>query len=363
MRHIRRIIVSCLLAAVALAAATALARPVLAPRARDVQPTRTLSERNWHAVPAPKHRSTRRRKTHRPGSKIASNRGDPVLLGDQSIESSVGSTPARSPEAFSFVDQLSGTATSISVYIDSHNHATTLIAGLYLDTAGHPGSLAGTGYVTSPKSGAWNTVALGRTPTVSAGTTYWVALLGKKGTLAFRDANGAACKSETSSQTNLNSLQSRWRRGPQGGNCPISAYVSGTTSGPTVPPPSITVAPIISGNPTQGDTLTTDNGSWSNNPTGYRYAWQDCDPSGIICTNISGANSSSYTLVANDVGHTVISVVTAMNAGGSTSASSNPTAIVAAPTPPPPPPRPRTRCHRQTRPSQRSPERPDPAAR
>jgi hypothetical protein len=83
----------------------------------------------------------------------------------------------------------------------------------------------------------------------------------------------------------------------------------------------------------QGDKLTTSNGSWSGSPTGYTYAWQDCDGSGANCTDISGATSSSYMLGSGDVGSTVRAVVTATNAGGSTAASSAQTGSVM---PPPP---------------------------
>ena len=46
------------------------------------------------------------------------------------------------------------------------------------------------------------------------------------------------------------------------------------------------------------------------------------------CSSISGATSSSYTLGSSDVGHTIVAVVTATNAGGSGSASSAATGVV-----------------------------------
>ena len=89
----------------------------------------------------------------------------------------------------------------------------------------------------------------------------------------------------------------------------------------------------MSGTATQGQTLTTSNGTWSNGPTSFEYAWRDCDTSGNNCTTISGATANSYTLTANDVGHTVRATVTATNAGGSAPATSAQTAVVAAPRP------------------------------
>ena len=92
--------------------------------------------------------------------------------------------------------------------------------------------------------------------------------------------------------------------------------------------PTNTAPPVVSGNPTQGQTLNTTNGSWANLPTSYAYAWQDCDTAGNSCATISGATTSSYTLTAADAGHTIRSVVTASNLLGSGTASSNPTATV-----------------------------------
>ena len=107
------------------------------------------------------------------------------------------------------------------------------------------------------------------------------------------------------------------------------------SSAPPPPPPANTALPTISGTATQGQTLTATNGTWTGSPTSYAYQWQDCNTSGASCANITGATSSSYTLPASDVGHTIRVVVTATNAGGSTPATSPQTATVTAPAPPP----------------------------
>jgi Spherulation-specific family 4 len=114
-----------------------------------------------------------------------------------------------------------------------------------------------------------------------------------------------------------------------------STELSDIAGGTTTPPPSKptnTVAPVISGSPTQGQVLSTTSGSWNGYPTpSYTYRWQDCNSSGGSCTNISGATGSSYTLTAADVGHTIVVVVTAANTQGSASASSAATAVVQSP--------------------------------
>ena len=96
--------------------------------------------------------------------------------------------------------------------------------------------------------------------------------------------------------------------------------------------PTNTVLPVVSGSTNQGQILATTNGSWSGSPTPtYTYQWQDCNISGLSCSNISGATASTYTLQSTDVGHTIDAVVTATNTSGATSATSAYTAIIVPP--------------------------------
>ena len=88
--------------------------------------------------------------------------------------------------------------------------------------------------------------------------------------------------------------------------------------------PVNTVAPVVSGTPTQGQTLSTTNGTWNYSPTSYSYQWQRNNT-----TNIGGATSSTYVLTISDVGSTINCRVTASNASGSATANSNSTAAVA----------------------------------
>ncbi|MCW3031279.1 MAG: conserved secreted protein, partial [Solirubrobacterales bacterium] len=84
----------------------------------------------------------------------------------------------------------------------------------------------------------------------------------------------------------------------------------------------------------QGQTLTEHHGTWTNEPTGYAYQWQQCDSLGTSCLPISGAESQTYVLSSADVGHTIKVAETASNAGGTSSAaSSGATAAVSPPAP------------------------------
>lgn len=80
--------------------------------------------------------------------------------------------------------------------------------------------------------------------------------------------------------------------------------------------PINTAAPTVSGSTTQGNTLSTTNGSWNSNlaynPASYSYQWRRGS------SDISGATSSTYTTVVADVGNAVSCRVTATNNRGTT---------------------------------------------
>jgi hypothetical protein len=95
--------------------------------------------------------------------------------------------------------------------------------------------------------------------------------------------------------------------------------------------PANTAPPSISGSAEEGQRLTGNAGTWSNNPTAFSYFWSRCDRGGNNCADISGANQTSYTLSSADVGNTVRFKVQARNSGGSTTAISAPTPFVLAP--------------------------------
>jgi hypothetical protein len=99
--------------------------------------------------------------------------------------------------------------------------------------------------------------------------------------------------------------------------------------------PSNTAKPGISGTAAVGQTLTASNGAWVGQSTtnAFTYQWQDCDSAGNNCASISGATSQTYQVQSNDAGKTIRVVVTDTDSGGSTSATSNQTAVVSNPGP------------------------------
>lgn len=72
-----------------------------------------------------------------------------------------------------------------------------------------------------------------------------------------------------------------------------------------------TVAPVASGTPTEGETLSVTNGTWLGDPAPtFAYRWHRS------FTPISGATSSTYELVADDVGEMIACRVEAENTDG-----------------------------------------------
>lgn len=97
--------------------------------------------------------------------------------------------------------------------------------------------------------------------------------------------------------------------------------------------PRNTARPTISGDPQAGETLTANDGTWANSPTSFTYQWQRCDIDAIVCGAVPGATGKTYGVRAADVGFRIRVEVTARNASGSASATSNPSGIVVPSTP------------------------------
>jgi hypothetical protein len=92
--------------------------------------------------------------------------------------------------------------------------------------------------------------------------------------------------------------------------------------------PRNTAAPTITGTLSEGNTLTAGTGSWANAPTAFAYQWRRCDSNGNGCTDIAGATKKTYTLTSDDADHTARVVVTASNADGQATATSDNTQLI-----------------------------------
>lgn len=107
-----------------------------------------------------------------------------------------------------------------------------------------------------------------------------------------------------------------------------AGLVGAVASARSAAAPQNTAAPQISGTARDGSTLTATNGMWSGSPTSYTYQWQRCATDGTSCGDITGATKQTYALTSGDVSRTVRVAVTAQNADGKATASSDPSDVV-----------------------------------
>jgi hypothetical protein len=120
----------------------------------------------------------------------------------------------------------------------------------------------------------------------------------------------------------------------------VAALVSPIGSASTQAVPTNTALPAVTGTAAAGQTVTTSNGTWTENPTSFTYQWLRCPASGgqadgSDCATIGGATAASYVVATGDVGFRLRARVTAANGDGQAVAVSNATATVVAQAGPP----------------------------
>jgi len=108
----------------------------------------------------------------------------------------------------------------------------------------------------------------------------------------------------------------------------LTAVALVIAAGASAAAPQNTAAPTVTGTAKEGSTLTATDGTWSNNPTSFSYQWQRCASDGTGCGDLAAGTGKTYTLVAGDVGRTVRVVVTASNADGKASATSDASDVI-----------------------------------
>lgn len=219
-----------------------------------------------------------------------------------------------------------GQVSQVFAYLRGQGATQTFRAVIYQNAAGVPGAFVAVSNevtIAANQGAGWVTFTLPAAVAVSSASTYWLGLwqgapsvAGQNAQVAFDSAltmafNGNAYSSSASPSDPFGTVSTAVM------NLSIYAALSATAG-----VPSNTVAPVVSGTPAVGSTLSVSNGTWTGSPTSYSYQWKrDGVP-------IIGASSSSYTVVSADVGHTLIASVTATNGSGSASVDSAPTAAV-----------------------------------
>jgi len=105
----------------------------------------------------------------------------------------------------------------------------------------------------------------------------------------------------------------------------LAALLAGSLGAASAAVPVNSKEPTISGNPYLGRTLTGDRGTWNGTGITYTYRWLRCTSS---CGAITGETDNKYSPVSADLGATIRFEVTATNADGKATATSNATAQV-----------------------------------
>jgi hypothetical protein len=158
------------------------------------------------------------------------------------IGSTVEVTPSLSDglgsgqiEAWPFTAIASGSGTTVGLDLASGSTAQHIVVGLYSNNSGAPGSLLGTATISTPVSG-WNTAIFSSSVNVTTGTQYWIAVLGTgTGLAAVQDhTSGGSCTARVSSTNGITSMPSTFTASSDLSlnQCPLSAYVLATTTGP-----------------------------------------------------------------------------------------------------------------------------------
>jgi len=111
-----------------------------------------------------------------------------------------------------------------------------------------------------------------------------------------------------------------------------SAPTAAVAGSPPRPPtaPTNAAVPVVSGAAVVGTTLAAGTGAWAGEgPYSFAYQWLRCDAGGEQCAALPEATATGYLVVAGDAGARLRVRVTASTAGGSATALSAPTPIVA----------------------------------
>jgi hypothetical protein len=243
-----------------------------------------------------------------------------------------------------------GTVTDLVAYLDGAGGSSgsqDVQLALYADQAGEPGALLAAsevGTIVSGAAAAWVRLPLPTPRALTAGAYHLALLAGDNARVARYSRDPRADGLRSVRDTFSDGASDPYGQGSADDyELAIHALLGSAAPPPAGAPVNLT-PPVVSGTPQVGQTLTTTTGTWSNAPTRYSYQWRRCDAAGGGCVAITGATSSSYTLVTADQGTTLRAAVTATNAAGSATATSLPTPVVGPATTP-------TSCSRYAAPS------------
>jgi PKD repeat protein len=168
-------------------------------------------------------------------SEVTSNKATAVsvsnppqfVMGDKNLEPWVDFRAQGTAEAFQTVPAKSNVVTTVQFYLDASSTATEVVAGIYKDNYGHPGTRIAQGKLSNLKAGAWNAIPISAAA-VTAGQPYWIAILGTQGQVTFLDQVGSSTGlMETSASKTLTSLPYTWSGSATKYKAAMSVYGNG----------------------------------------------------------------------------------------------------------------------------------------
>lgn len=109
----------------------------------------------------------------------------------------------------------------------------------------------------------------------------------------------------------------------------LSAVEVAELANSSIPTPTNSAVPAVSGIARTGETLDASTGSWTGSPSSYTYQWKRANTADGTYSNISSETSNRYILTDDDIGSYIkVSVVAVNGAGVSSAALSAATSIV-----------------------------------
>jgi glucose/arabinose dehydrogenase len=267
-----------------------------------------------------------------------------TLAGSEGVGDDVSQAPAGAGEVYKMSASKTGTVTRLRLFVDGASTASALTLGIYADQGGAATTRLGQGSISSVTPNAWNEVTLPTPVNVTAGASYWFALLNplsSTGTLRWRDhAGGVSGQPEqTSADRALTALPATWAAQGTFSDGPVSGYAVGSTGAPpnqpvlSVSPTSLAFSATVGqGNPAT-KTVTV-----SNTGTGSLSFTASDDATWLSETPTSGAAGQDIKVSVNTAGLAAgtYSANLTINAGSASgSPKVVPVTLTVADTPPP----------------------------
>ncbi len=225
-----------------------------------------------------------------------------------------------------------GSVTKLSIYLaPTTTSGSQVMEGIvYSDSSGTPSTLLGTSQpltFTSTSETGWYELKFA-TPLNLAAGNYWIGVItgANSGVAGYRYDSVSGSRDYNTNTYTSGPTSTFGTVTPDSEQ--MSLYATYVPPVSATAPPKNVKPPSIKGTAEEGQTLTAENGTWSESPTSFTYQWEICNSSGEACNNIPGATNPTYTLTQSEVGSTMRVVVTAKNGVGEGTATSEKTAVV-----------------------------------